>query len=140
MQGSTLARTLLVDGSPEPVRAMRATIDSFLRDHGLKQEEVRAIVLAFSEGLDNAWEHGTQGDGEIDVRLRHTARYVLVSLQDRGTELLPVGRIHASDEESENERGRGMLLMNKLMDFVHVRGVPGGGTRVSMLRLLGREP
>jgi len=140
MSGSTMARTLIVDGSPEPVRSMRAMIDSFLRDHGLAHEEVRAIVLAFSEGLDNAWEHGTEGHGEIDVRLRHTERYVLVSLEDRGTEQVPVGRIHALDEESENERGRGMLLMNKLMDYVHVRGVPEGGTRVSMLRLLGREP
>ena len=133
---ASLCRTLLVDGSAGPVRSMRTLLTSFLVDRSVPEETVRAVVLAFGEALDNAWEHGTSGEGEVRIRVRYTPRFIVVSLLDPGGDKVPLGRPIPADEASE--RGRGFQLMNKLMDEVRVRSYPTGGTRVSMLRRLGR--
>ena len=134
---ASLRRTIWVDGSPEPVRAMRALLASFLHDRCVPEEVVRAVVLAFGEALDNAWEHGTSGRGEVRVRLRYAPRFVMVSLLDRGSDVVPLGKPVQANADSE--RGRGFALMNKLMDEVRVRSYPSGGTRVSMLKRLDEE-
>jgi len=134
---SSLRRTIWVDGSPEPVRAMRALLASFLHDRCVPEDVVRAVVLAFGEALDNAWEHGTSGRGEVRVRLRYAPRFVMVSLLDRGSHVVPLGKPVETDANSE--RGRGFQLMNKLMDEVRVTSYPSGGTRVSMLKRLDED-
>ena len=131
---SSLRRTIVVDGSPEPVRAMRALLASFQPDRSVADDVVRAVVLAFGEALDNAWEHGTSGRGEVRVRLRYAPRFVMVSLLDAGSQRVPLGKPVQADVNSE--RGRGFQLMNKLMAAVHVRSYSSGGTRVSMLKRL----
>jgi anti-sigma regulatory factor (Ser/Thr protein kinase) len=135
---SSLQRRLIIDRSPEPVRALRGLLASFLRDRSVPEEVVRAVVLAFGEALDNAVEHGTTGRGELRVWVRYTPRFVCVSLLDTGSDRVPLAIGHAPSNDSE--RGRGFQLMNKLMDEVRVRSYPNGGTRVSMLRRFERQP
>ncbi|MGQ0553180.1 MAG: ATP-binding protein [Planctomycetota bacterium] len=127
---------LSFDGSSGPVRTVRTRLTSFLTSAQLSEELVRGVVLAFAEALDNACEHGTGGHGTVRVRVRLTPRCIVVQLVDSGSDRVPLGRADTPDEESE--RGRGFALMNKLMDSVHVRPNPSGGTRVSMLRKLER--
>lgn len=131
---ASLHRTVLVDGSPEPVRALRNMLASFLKDRAVPEDVVRAVVLAFSEALDNAVEHGTSGHGTLRVWLRYSPNFILVSLLDQGSDKVPLGKPVAPDLNSE--RGRGFQLMNRMMDYVRVRSYPAGGTRVSMLRRL----
>jgi len=133
---ASVHRTVVVDGNPEPIRALRAMLASFLKDRCIPEREARGIVLAFSEALDNAMEHGTPGHGEVRVRIRYTRRFILLSLRDMGSDRSPLGVALAPSEE--HERGRGFKLMNELMDYVRVRSYPDGGTRVSMLRRLDR--
>ena len=116
---------------------MRALLASFLHDRCVPEDVVRAVVLAFGEALDNAWEHGTSGRGEVRVRLRYAPRFVMVSLLDRGSHVVPLGKPVETDANSE--RGRGFQLMNKLMDEVRVTSYPSGGTRVSMLKRLDED-
>jgi anti-sigma regulatory factor (Ser/Thr protein kinase) len=132
--GASLHRTVVVDGTPEPVRALRGLLTSFLRDRLVPDDVVRAVVLAFGEALDNAVEHGTSGHGELHIWLRYSPNFILVSLLDPGSDRVPLGR--PVMPEIDSERGRGFQLMNKLMDYVRVRSYPAGGTRVSMLRRL----
>ncbi len=131
---ASLHRTVLMDGSPEPVRALRNMLTSFLKDRAVPDEVVRAVVLAFGEALDNAVEHGMSGRGTLHVWLRYSPNFILVSLLDQGSDKVPLGRPVLPDASSE--RGRGFQLMNRLMDYVRVRSYPTGGTRVSMLRRL----
>ena len=133
---ASLHRRMLIDGRPEPVRALRNLVASFLRDRGVAEDVVRAVTLAFGEALDNAIEHGGSTHGELNVWLRYTDRFVMVSLLDPGGDTVPLGRPVAPDAGAE--RGRGFQLMNRMMDAVLVRSYPAGGTRVSMLRYLHR--
>lgn len=134
---ASVHRTIALDGSPEKVRGLRAALWSFLRDRGIDEQVGRAVVLAFSEALDNAVEHGlSHQSGIVVVRLRYTPRFILVSLRDSGSDRAPIGL--PRDPGPLEERGRGFALMNKLMDYVKVKSFPDGGTRVSMLRRLDR--
>jgi hypothetical protein len=67
-----------------------------------------------------------------------SGRAILVSLRDSGSDKTPLG-VPVIPGPLE-ERGRGFALMNKLMDYVKVKSYPNGGTRVSMLRRLDRDP
>jgi len=132
---ASVHRTIQLDGNPERVRGLRAGLDSFLSDRGVVPTTRRAIVLAFSEALDNAVEHGMlAGEGQINVRLRFTPRFIVLSLRDSGSDRAPLGVPQQADDT--DERGRGFQLMNTLMDVVKVRSFPDGGTRVSMMRRL----
>lgn len=124
---------VVVDGTAGPIRSLRTMVEASLEERNVPEEAVRSVVLAFSEALDNAWEHGTEGTGEVDVRLRCTPRYVFISLTDSGSQQLPPGEITPVSEDSE--RGRGLMLMKKLMDVVHIQPLTTGGTKVAMLRL-----
>jgi len=135
--GASMHRTVVFDGNPEPIRGLRAMLASFLRDRCIDEQTSRAVVLAFSEALDNAVEHGTLHDkGQVRVRIRYTPRFILVSLRDSGGDRSPLGI--STPPGPLAERGRGFALMNKLMDYVKVRSFPDGGTRVSMMRRLDR--
>jgi anti-sigma regulatory factor (Ser/Thr protein kinase) len=137
MSTATLHRVVVLNGNPEPVRALRHMVAKYLKDHGVADEVVRAVTLAFSEALDNAIEHGGAiSSGHVDVWLRYTDRFIAVSLLDPGSDRVPLGRPVAADPDAE--RGRGFQLMNRMMDAVRVRSYPRGGTRVSMLRYLHR--
>jgi anti-sigma regulatory factor (Ser/Thr protein kinase) len=133
---ASLHRRLALDGTPEPVRALRGLVASFLRDRGVAEDVVRAVTLAFAEALDNAVEHGGSTHGELNVWLRYTDRFIVVSLLDPGGDTVPLGRPVSPDLNAE--RGRGFQLMNRMTDAVRVRSYPRGGTRVSMLRYLHR--
>ena len=135
--GASMHRTIVVDGSPGPVRGLRGMLSSFLRDRHIDEQVERAVVLAFSEALDNAVEHGLGSEnGTVSVRMRFTPRFILVSLRDSGSDRSPLGLPVVPGHREE--RGRGFALMNKLMDYVKVKSYPDGGTRVSMLRRLDR--
>ena len=137
MSTATLHRVVVLNGKPEPVRALRHMVAKYLKDHGAEEEVVRAVTLAFAEALDNAIEHGGAAtSGHVDVWLRYTERFIVVSLLDPGSDKVPLGRPVAADPDAE--RGRGFQLMNRMMDAVRVRSYPRGGTRVSMLRYLHR--
>lgn len=135
---SSMHRKLIIDGDPMPVRGLRTMLTSFLRDRCIDEKVQRAVVLAFSEALENAVEHGLVGSrGVVKLRLRYSPRFICVSLRDSGSDKTPLGR--PMNQNNDAERGRGFQLMHQLMDYVKVRSFPDGGTRVSMLRRLDRS-
>jgi len=135
LRPASLHHRLQVGSSATELRALRGALASFLTDRCVPEDQVRAIVLAFSEALDNAVEHGLGGEGELKVRIRFTPRFILLSLVDPGSDKVPIGL--PLDPGDDADRGRGFQLMNKLMDYVRVKSYPSGGTRVTMLRRLG---
>lgn len=136
-ESASMHRRVRLDGDPAPVRGLRTMLASFLRDRAVDEKTARAVVLAFSEALDNAMEHGLSSmPGEIVVRLRYAPHFILLSLRDSGSDRTPLGL--AFQAGPEEERGRGFALMNELMDNVRVKVFPDGGTRVTLMRRLGR--
>jgi serine/threonine-protein kinase RsbW len=112
------------------VSLLRADLRAWLAAHGVEPECRDAVLLACSEAVANAIEHGYRDDpfGTIDVAATVTADAVEVRVTDRG-----VWRGPAVDVS----RGRGLQLIRESMDQVLFDR--GEGTTVTM-RLGRGEP
>ena len=112
--------------------AARRALGRWLGDRGVEDEVRQDLVLAASEALANAGEHGSAGDASATVRLQAwltpgvAGGEVLLQVSD-------AGRWQHGSEHTD--RGRGMRIMAALVDEVDVRTDPG--TTVRLRRRLG---
>jgi serine phosphatase RsbU (regulator of sigma subunit)/anti-sigma regulatory factor (Ser/Thr protein kinase) len=115
--------------------ATRRALHSWLGVQGADRETREEVVLAASEAVANAAEHGSGNhpDEQVTVAARVEAQAdgtddVVVTVRDEGR-----WRKHAPSLE----RGRGLLIIRALMDDVLVD--TSSGTRVVLRRRLQRE-
>ncbi len=120
---------LELPASPEILPALRRRLRAWLERQGFG-DAAPDIVLAVSEALNNAIEHAYR-DAEGTVRLVGSMAAGLLQLRvsDQG---------HWLVSETSDERGRGIVLMNSLMDRVEIE-TNGEGTTVTLERR-GRAP
>ena len=114
---------------PDSIPMMRRVMSRWLQATGASRDEVDEITLACSEACANAVEHayGPRGAG-YEVELASIANGVTILVRDTGQWREPRG----------TNRGRGMTLMNGLMDSVEVERHETG-TVVQMTRQLGKQ-
>ncbi|MGK5685031.1 SpoIIE family protein phosphatase [Actinoplanes sp. URMC 104] len=107
------------------IALLRADLRGWLTAHGVEPVCRDAVLLACSEAVANAIEHGYRDDpfGMIDVVATVTADAVEVRVTDRGTWRGPV---------TDVARGRGLQLIRESMDQVLFDR--GDGTTVTMRR------
>ncbi|MCW2622614.1 MAG: hypothetical protein JWL64_2216, partial [Frankiales bacterium] len=114
--------------------AARHALSDWLARYELEPEQVQEIVLAASEAVANAGEHGLGRRPDEQVRLRVTVlpvedgRDVLVTVHDTGahprstsTPLAP----DATGVSGSPERGRGTVIMRALMDTFEIDSAHG---------------
>ncbi|WP_207916756.1 SpoIIE family protein phosphatase [Micromonospora sp. KC723] len=131
----TCLLALAFDGAPQfhadvPARMsrlspLRAELDGWLAARQVPEPERYGIVLACSEAMANAIEHGYQGDpsGIVSVTATIDGGILDLRVSDTGRWRAPRATAH---------RGRGLALMGRLMDDLVIdRGV---GTNVLMRR------
>jgi anti-sigma regulatory factor (Ser/Thr protein kinase)/putative methionine-R-sulfoxide reductase with GAF domain len=109
---------------PDSMPLLRRVIGRWLTEVGASEEEIGEIALATSEACANAIEHAySPVSAEFVVRATRSAPgEVLVTVSDRGQWRAPRGI----------NRGRGLLLMQGLMDSVEVdRQVHGTAVRLA---------
>lgn len=98
------------------------------------------MLLAASEAVSNAIEHGSRedGGGEIEVRIAITDAGATLEVTDQGR---PGVRsridVNAPTPEPSSTRGRGIVIMRNLSDDLRVERV-GDGMRVTMDFAIGR--
>jgi anti-sigma regulatory factor (Ser/Thr protein kinase) len=86
------------------------------------------VLLALSEACNNAIEHGYRDTrGQIRVVVQHQAGEIQVTVQDEGGWREP---------EPDPLRGRGLLMMDALMDTIELIRTPDG-TTLRMRRRVG---
>ncbi len=112
---------------------LRRRLASWLSDRGVDEDARDDVVLATSEVVANAAEHGSGLDPGAAVRLTAglaalpAGDEVVVRVRDRG-----VWRDRA---DGSPHRGRGLQIVRALVDEVDVQG--GDGTTVVLRRRLG---
>jgi anti-sigma regulatory factor (Ser/Thr protein kinase) len=113
----------------------RRELASWLLLHGVDLPTARDLVLATSEAVANAAEHGSQGHPHRSVRVQariepHSGRRgdVVVQVEDSG-------RWRAAT--ASPERGRGLQIIGALVDDVLVEA--GDGTTVVLRRRLRED-
>jgi serine phosphatase RsbU (regulator of sigma subunit)/anti-sigma regulatory factor (Ser/Thr protein kinase) len=129
--GPGFAQSLSADLSG--LSALRQDLRSWLLTQGVGSGATEDLVLAVSETVANAAEHGAGRRPAEQVRVRAcvegaagAVQCVLVTVHDRGTWQAPAASL---------ERGRGLAIMRRLVDEVEVQ--QKAGTTVLLRRRLG---
>lgn len=118
-----------VPAEPRSIPEVRSAVADALAARGWPDERPREVVLAVTEAVCNAVEHGSPPGGAVDVEMTVTADRAQVRVADAGH---PSGRRPSGDPQMPPEgslRGRGRIIMRELADRVDVRAA-GSGTAV----------
>jgi serine/threonine-protein kinase RsbW len=121
---------------PQVVHQVRERVDDFVHSTGLSVDDLDALKVALSEAFSNAVCHGSPlgPRNRIHLRCEADGRRLVVQITDEGGGFLP-SRISLPDLEEWKTSGRGLFIMQELMDAVDFEVVPGG-TRVRLVKLL----
>jgi PAS domain S-box-containing protein len=109
---------------PEALASMRAVLRRWLRHVDGSEHEIAEVVTACGEAATNAIEHAGTGV-PFEISGHANGRTVKIEVRDHGGWRPP----------REGDRGRGISLMQALMDTVEVEPTPDG-TTVRMQRTL----
>jgi anti-anti-sigma factor len=130
LPGPTGDLRLLLPAEPHVVATLRRTVRQWATGWGASDEEAHDLVLAVGEAVTNVIEHAytsTGGEVEVEASIREGLAQIVV--RDRG-------RWRPSRLD---EGGRGLLLMQGLVDHVDVLS-SRDGTEIRLSRRVGREP
>jgi GAF domain-containing protein/anti-sigma regulatory factor (Ser/Thr protein kinase) len=106
--GETL--TLRLDSDPRVLSSMRQTMRRWMHEHAITDADARDILVACGEACNNAIEHGSaslKGTFEVEIGIGDELH---VMVRNEGT----------WREPRDDGGGRGILLMEALMDDVEI--------------------
>jgi anti-sigma regulatory factor (Ser/Thr protein kinase) len=109
---------------------VRCTIVALLGREGWRGEPTMRVLLAASEAMSNAIEHGSPPDGTISILLAADAARaeLVVRDQGRGAARAPVA-VPGSLPPATCTHGRGLIIIERLADRLELRAA-GAGTEV----------
>jgi serine/threonine-protein kinase RsbW len=115
----------LIGADPMQIALLRKDLRGWLTSHAVDEESAQAVLLACSEAVANAIEHGYRDDpfGQVEVTATVAPDAVEIKVADRGSWRPPLGDV---------ARGRGLQLIRQVMN--HVTFDRSGGTTVTMRR------
>ena len=114
---------------------MRRTLREFLSRQALDATVVYDVVLAADEAFINAVGHAEAVDDPIHVTARVSENEASVEIRDGGGGFAYHRADQPSAPDALRSNGRGVFLMERLMDEVSVRS-GRSGTTVRMVRRL----
>jgi signal transduction histidine kinase/DNA-binding response OmpR family regulator/serine phosphatase RsbU (regulator of sigma subunit) len=104
---------------PESLAPLRRALTHWLEAGGVGAGDVGAITLACGEAAANAVEHAYgPGDGSVELAAERDGEDIALAVRDRGSWRAQRGE----------DRGRGLMLMEALLDEVDVKVRPEGTT------------
>ena len=118
---------LTLPAEPLELSSLRRALQRWLAECEASEADSYDIVLACNEACANAIEHAYgPGDASVHIDAAFSGDEVAITVRDYGRWREPRG----------NNRGRGLGLMETLMDSVNIVTDPDTGTEVSMTRRL----
>lgn len=115
----------------ESLTFSRDVVERALLGLGWSDDSVARIVLASSEAVCNAIEHGSERGADVELQLWSDDAGVRVEVRDHGRNGSPTPQILPTEPPAAGEsRGRGLMIMSRLSDEVAIGRNNGGGTRV----------
>jgi anti-anti-sigma factor len=121
---------LVLPAEPQAVATLRRTVGQWAARSGASEEEAHDLVFAVGEAVTNVIEHAyTSAGGPVEVEAGIHDGLAEIVVRDRGQWRPP----------RPDEGGRGLLLMQELLDKVDVVSGPEG-TEIQLSRRVGRAP
>lgn len=108
-------------GRPRPARAHLERLRGWLHAHGIGEWDVETVLIATGEACANAIEHGYRfaPDGITTLRVELRDDRLEIEVRDHGA-------WRPADGGDESDRGRGRLIMARVMDEATIVGTPEG--------------
>ena len=132
-------RELVVPNEAQRMSEIRRFVAAFLADLRAPVEASSEILLAVGEAAGNAYRHGRTTDrSEVRVRCEFEHPTITVSISDEGPGFDPREKEAAPAPDPLAAGGRGLFLMQALMDDVDISPSPTG-TTVTLARRLDRH-
>lgn len=101
-----------------------------LGNAGWKREEAGRVLLAGSEAMANAIEHGSADEGFVEVSLEASDEELILRVRDDGRPGCETPRPITEEPPPSQTRGRGILIMNRLADSLDFKPRAPQGTEV----------
>lgn len=111
------------------VALVRNVLSRLLRATDVGDDLRERVLLATSEAVSNAVEHGSAEHGEIDMGLEVRADRMTVAVSDAGRPGSSMPSAALDTPAADHTRGRGAFIMHALAQLVEVRS-DSRGTRV----------
>ena len=131
---------LQVPADLQVVAFVRCAFACLLAREGWPAEGAGRVLLASTEALANAIEHGSPDGGRVEVELSVSSERTALRVVDEGRPGVPVPVYPATPPPISSPRGRGLIIIRGLADDFEL--VPeGDGTRleVGFLRSVAEE-
>jgi anti-sigma regulatory factor (Ser/Thr protein kinase) len=125
-----------IPARPAALGAARKVLEEAMRRAGWEGPRAAEVVLAASEAVENAIEHGSVPGAPIDLEVEATPTALEVCVTDEGRPGRRTPEGEPSAPPPSSLRGRGRLIMRRLADR-HEERRANGGTQV---RLVFRSP
>jgi serine/threonine-protein kinase RsbW len=114
-------------------------IEKKLKKLKMKKDQIADVAISVSEAVTNAVVHGNKSDisKKVKISIKTDSGGVEIIVEDEGRGFDPTSI--ASCLESENllkHAGRGILILNSLMDKVEIICGPDHGTKVRMVKYI----
>lgn len=110
---------------------VRGAVTCILERGGWPLEELPRVILATSEGVTNAIEHGSPAGAPVLIEVRIDEGGADLRIVDEGVPGVPVPVLAETPPPPSSPRGRGLIIMRTLADDFRVEG-HGSGTEVRM--------
>ncbi len=137
MTANGVQSNLRVPADLTVVSFVRSALACMLDREGWPGDGAGRVLLASTEAVTNAIEHGSPLGGAIDVEISVTHEQTCVTVCDEGRPGTATPRLPAAPPPPTSPRGRGLLIISRLADDVAL--APHGSGTVITARFL-RQP
>ena len=106
-------------------------IEGILRGYEVDESIIADIAISVSELVNNSVSHGNKSDSSktVSVSISHKNSDIEIVIADQGAGFDPQAISNPLDEENLlKDTGRGIFIVNALMDTVDVKTTPSGTT------------
>ena len=134
---------IMFDSKSENESFARVVVAAFCTRLDPTLEEISDFKTAVSEAVTNAIIHAyPKTGGDIEAYFKREDKKITVLITDYGIGIKDVGKSMQplySTLHTQERSGMGFTFMEAFADEVEVKSVPGKGTTVKLIKIIGKE-
>ncbi len=132
-------KRIIVEASLKQLIVISQFVTSWARSAGFSEEKIQDIELATEELCTNVIQHGYSSDslGPIEIRCKDEGQQGSIYILDRASNFDPCNWPSAppcEDISTAKPGGRGIAIVNRMVDGLEYEKNPGGGNCVRMIK------
>ena len=133
---------LIIDSNSQNEAFARTVVAAYITRLDPTLEELADVKTAVSEAVTNSILHGyNNGEGLIEITCEIKGQEVFVEITDHGAGIPDIEKamepLYTTKPEWERS-GMGFAFMEAFADEVKVKSVPGKGTTVKLIKIIGK--